>query len=54
MEKIDLVMVVTEGVAESGGIINKVSGDTSLKSLPTCSHFYSSGGGGDAAWTVKR
>ena len=26
MEKVDLVMVGAEGVAESGGIINKVSG----------------------------
>ena len=28
MEKIDLVMVGAEGVAESGGIINKVGRDT--------------------------
>ena len=26
MEKVDLVMVGAEGVAESGGIINKVGG----------------------------
>ena len=35
MEKVDLVMVGAEGVAESGGIINKVKGLCSV-TVSTC------------------
>ena len=39
MEKIDFVLVGAEGVVESGGIINKVCGICSFRSLPELEHI---------------